>query len=84
MAFECEVVVRNVLYTCVSVSRSCFASAVLFATDKYFPRSNSVSKALICDAENAVRGRFFRSSFCARNKIQFNDSFQKFFDDVNS
>lgn len=53
-------------FTCVSVKCSCLASAVRFATDKYFPRSNSVSSALIWAAENAVRGRFLRSSLCAK------------------
>lgn len=48
--------------TCVSVRLSDFARLVLFATDKYFPFSNSHSSAFICDAENAVRGLFFLSS----------------------
>lgn len=55
--------------TCVSVSCNCLASAVRFATDRYLPRSNSVSRALICDAEKAVRGRFLRSSCAAMKGI---------------
>lgn len=54
--------------TCVSVKCNCLARAVRLATDKYFPLSNSVSNAFICAAENAVRGRFLRSSVCASAK----------------
>ena len=73
----------NELNTCVSVRFRDLARLVLFATDRYFPRSNSpaqdksmilnakckminyflsLSRTLICVAENAVLGRFFLSS----------------------
>ena len=52
---------RQYLPTCVYVSFKYFDSWLLLATERYLFDSNSVSRALICAAVNAVRGRFFLS-----------------------
>ena len=44
------------------MSLSCFESCIRLETERYLFFSNSDSRALICAAVKAVRGRFFRSS----------------------
>lgn len=65
----------DIFYTCVSVSFKFLLSCNLFATLRYLFLSNSASSDFICDAVNAVLGRFFLSSSLDALRLSSSASF---------